>query len=970
MALSDKAQEKALEFVEGIYEQSQPDTNTSTGSAIRSLMMIPFSAAYAAIFQEMDAVRRMFLGNYSSLTQAEMDRLGEEHFVNRPEGSRSTTQLEIYLSEAEAFTLRAYPYFSSQGGTNYRPITQTKFELGDIVEKDGELLVRVPVISENYGPASEANADEITNFENLPVDVTRVTNPEPTQGGAPRVSNSEYFQLLQNAQNDNGIDQANGLLEHISQLYSSVLTGEVVQAGDDRMMRGEVWTEDGQNPIRERKGKPFAEHTDLQNLDFDSFHGRVKGYSSFDEEDEGKRVMVENDPTHFWRTIRKVKSNDEIILSGPNLTGVRNATMLEEGPNIRDVSDVYLQIPALEVESTIIDNSFVLESTEDVQKGDFTFSYTIPEGFGYDTIPDTGRLVIGEGTSSEEIRVVQSTSGDIRLENSVQQQIPKGATVKLYNMEEIGADQLNRPVIYILRIDEIDPTSREVGVQIPRSSFGKYHPPGWYWEQNDPPTIFSPKEKKKIRLDDKRDQNRNIEGATFEVDRVIDQFIGPTYDYHRIDLTPVISNIDFDFDGMEGRNFTLRFPNHKLSNDGVEDAVAIREQSDQKLRVDSLNAEYFTEKGYRDRGVQVELKDASDGSTIDVYTDAYVREDEVYRFGGKEFDSQDTANNYLVDVILFGEWRLHDEYSFMGEDIEGWVVRPIDSDNDGVKESADIRLAPTSANSDGDLSVVADETGIFLQGNITIQDEFGDIQSSPARIIYATHSDIRDLQTTLDNGQQRLLCDDILARSMRPTLIDASITYHGDSSPDTVRQEFINLVSEAVRNHPDDDVRLDISNVIARLDEEGFADWFDLDPEIRVTNFLEDGTREIRYLNPAPETKQEVALSNDIAANSNKYTLTVQQTEALLPGRGTLYLGGNDPNRQEIVPYEAAIENDNGTVTFILREGWELEHEHHKWESVYVTTRDYDPDLEFEGQSILLPAENRPYVRQLIIQRQ
>lgn len=980
MALSEDAQRKALDFIEDIYQQVQPDANTNTGSAIRSLMMIPFSATFASVFQEMEAARKMFLGNFEDLTAAEMDRLGEEQFVERPQGTRSTTQLEIYLEQAEAFTLRAFPYFESEGGTRFRPISQIQFGLNDILEKNGELFVRVPVISEDYGPSSEAGAEEITNFDNLPVDVTRITNPAPTQGGAPRASNSEYFRLIQNAQNDGGIDQANGLLELIAQTYNSVLTTEIVEAGDERMMRGEVWTVDKKNPIRRREGLPWsANNPTFKRVDFSDLYGRATtNFDLGDEWREGRRVKVENDPTHFFRTIKKVPRKRELVLTGNNLIGERKVTLLGEGPEIRDVSDVYMQIPALEVQSTIIDDSYLLEVTQDTSQGSSEIPFTIPEGFGFNTLPDTGKLVIAEGTSSEETQVVADVTDDskIKLQGSTNQDISKGTKVKLYNMGKILAKELERPVVYILRVDQVDPTSREIDQEISRSQPGDYSEPGWYWEHNDPATLFSPREDKAIQLDEKRHSNafRGLKRNTdIESLREFKDIKGQR-SYRSAGDQLSTSGPEEDFINMDGREAIIELNDTKLNNNDLTKSDATLSANNEELTIPAMNAQFFTKKGYRDQGVKLTLRDKDNGDQIiSTYDDVHVRGERARRENSAEFDANNVASNYTVDVTFSGNHTLHDNYPSMSGDVELIILRPVDKNNNGTHESVNLIGGPIVA--------VHDKNGFINRPTITLKEEYGEMTSHPVRIIYATHSDIRDLQTILDSGQERLLNDDTLARSMRPSLIDASISYSGDSSPDTIRQKFVNLISEAVRNHPDEDVRLDISNVIARLDEEGFADWFDVDPEIRITNILQDGTKEVRYLNPSPQTKQKMLLLGDTPPTPPASLIVAFNQEAPPPGRGILYMGTNNPTKQEYVPYEAVIEttefsssfpflNDDETVYyFIIRDGWGLQDSYEKFDSVFVTSRDYAPELEFQGQSIVLPSENRPYVRQLVIQR-
>jgi hypothetical protein len=166
-------------------------------------------------------------------------------------------------------------------------------------------------------------------------------------------------------------------------------------------------------------------------------------------------------------------------------------------------------------------------------------------------------------------------------------------------------------------------------------------------------------------------------------------------------------------------------------------------------------------------------------------------------------------------------------------------------------------------------------------------------------------------------------------------------------------------------------VRIDMSNIVSALDEEGLADSLDVNFEIKVTNYLDDGEFEIRYLNPSEKTKQVFAVNNNITNGSNLSTITLRRlsSTAEVSGRGKLFLGGNNPATQEIVPYEAVVDNENGTYTFVIRSGYVVKYAHTQWEGAVVSVRDYDPELEYDS-AIYIPKNNRPYVRNLVVIRE
>jgi hypothetical protein len=114
-----------------------------------------------------------------------------------------------------------------------------------------------------------------------------------------------------------------------------------------------------------------------------------------------------------------------------------------------------------------------------------------------------------------------------------------------------------------------------------------------------------------------------------------------------------------------------------------------------------------------------------------------------------------------------------------------------------------------------------------------------------------------------------------------------------------------------------------------------------------------------------------LAVNSDISSGSDLSTITLRRLKSTadIPGRGKLFLGGNNPAAQEILPYEGVVDNGNNTYTFIIRSGYVVQYEHDQWESATVSVRDYEPNLEYDG-AIMIPKNNRPYVRNMVIIRE
>ena len=1010
MSLANYAKTKALNFIQNIYRQADPKINTSVGTAVRATVVLPSALIYSAVFQEIEVLRNIYLGNFSNISEQDMDLLAG--LQDRPAGSRSTTTLRIYLENLEAFTLDAFPYFRSINGASYRPIRSSSFNVSDILQTGNEIYVNIPVISTTFGPESAAAAGEINEFNSLPIDVRRVTNPAETQGGEPRLSNAEFFEYLKDTLNDRTINQIGGIREFVVDNYPEAEEVLVVTAGDSLMLRDEVWTSDGVNPNLLRNGEPFAAHRDLGTLNFDQQFGRaVATGEPFSQSDVGERMAIVGDIEKF-RTILQVIDSNTIVISGYPKEGSASAKIYGEGPRIQVMSDVYLYFPAIQIQSTIVDKRFFLTTLQDQNGSTTPFTklyYNISEGFSYTSIASSGEVVVLEGTSQEAVYNVSSVGEDgtgtfLQLESAVTTDISGNSALSFYDMSEIvvGEDILDRPVIYVLQIDQLNPLSFESVTTIPRSTPGTYDDPGWYISNTDPAEVFSAREVKSIVLDEKRGNNA-FDPFEATGSEVTDSSFIKTGSTELTSGSNIISK-PFDWSNTEGREVTVTYPNTTLQDEasGVTAATVAGGAGTSTMLIDGLNVTYSNLVGYRD-DVRVRVFD-SGPSLIATYDIGQVQ---VYGNTLELKVGSFSASADSVDVILPFQYTntellaatppasaiawspARDEFFpedateapvFYNFDGSNWVDSTASVDSEAHVRGFDLETVILRTDGSTQIEVLAD-TGILsfsnasgLVSTLVVVDgvgEFGSFNSNPVRVTYATQSDFGDFQNTLDSGDVQLLAKDTLARSFLPSLIDATIPYSGSSTSEQVFNRFVGLIQEAnTEVDSGQRLRLDISNIIAALDEEGLTDSIDVDFEIRVTNFLSDGEFEVRYLNPSESTKQALAIDVATVGGEDRVTLRRLDSTANIPGRGKLFLGGNNPDTQELIPYEAVVDHGDGTFTFVLRGSQTLDFAHAKWETVFVTVRDYDTKLEFTEGAIFIPSINRPYVRQLVVIKQ
>lgn len=996
VAISNYAKEKAREYILGVFRQAKPGSNTNVGSALRSLMVIPFSLVYASVFQDIEVLRELFLGNFSILSESEMDLLAGNLLVTRPQGSRSVGIVRVYPDNIENFTLETFPYFENDLGTEYAPIQQRQYTTADYLDDNGRFYVNVPVVALEPGLDGQSDVDEINKFKNMPIPTNSVTNIAPTQGGTERPTNAEFFEMVRDGINDKTTNQIGSIEQYINENLTSVTDVKIVTSGDTEMIRDEVWTDDDTTPNLDREGKPWTSHTDIGTVNATTYYGGLYSPTgSFTSDMVGKRIAIENDIESF-RTILEYIDANTVIVSGYPIESdtITTAEVWEEAMKVSVMADVYMYIPTVQVQSTVVDNRFNLKADGD-QNGVLTkIYYEVQENFTYPDGVQGQYFVLREGQSTEVVKDVVSVGVDgtgtyIEIDNSDTLSISNNDIISVYDMEEIniGEDLTYLPSIYILKIEKLDPLSFEVLETIPRGMPGGYNEPGWYEKDTDPAQLFSAREEKTIVIDNKQDDPAFEEFTTANglfTDSSSKKTGTAAADTSGRDKFRVAGH---DWTGQEGREITITREEFELSDTDISGGVVSAGAGTTTLTTDQ-NIEWMSDVGYRD-DVRVTTKNG--GATIKTWepNTVAVYGNQIESLTGASFDGTvdgvdiDLPDNYIGNDPLAATptptaqdiaWLI--DGTFAQWDGTQWVAVDVDANAPTVEE---LVLETVIEEIDGDSVYISTSSPIVVKMDssgvdentisvATAEDETGDYGYFPIRITYATHNDIPDLQELVDDSRQALLCKDTLIRSMYPSIIDATVRFEGESTEDQLLQRFIELIQTAVGDADGEEVKLSMSNVVAALDEEGLADSIDVNFEVKVTNYLNDGSLQIRYINPSDSTKLKLAWVADTGAGAKVVTLQrVGDTTATPSGRGVLWLGGNNPNIQEGVPYEAVIDNGDDTFDFILRDAWPTAYAHSEWETAYASVRDYSPTLEYTDQEIKIPSTNRPYVRELVV---
>ncbi len=988
--MNNYAKRKALEFIIGILAQADPETNTRVGSVVRALLVLPFALTYAAVFADIEILRNLFLGNFNNLSEGQMDLLAQDLLVERPQGSRSVGVVRVYMSAVQTFTLEQFPYFSTSSGQEYQPVSRVTFTPGDFIEDGGLVYVTVPIISVLFGEQTAAEANEINQFSNLPITARSVTNVSATQGGDARANNEEFFNFIQKTFNDGTLNESAGVTQYIVENFPDARATRVVDAGDPLMLRDEVWTEDFVYPNLDRVGQPFSPVLVLGTIDFDNYYGRAYSATGlFTEDMLGQRISISGDIEKFRKIIRYINPN-YVVLSGPPQTGSASAELWSEAPHILNMADVYLYYPTLQIQSRVVDKRFNLVAIQDQQGSFGRIFFAVAQGFSYAEYPQNGKIAIAEGTDREQIYTVFNSGFDgVNLFVDIPTttiDVLAGDVMSFYDMSSIivGEDIIDTPIIYVLQIDRLDPLSFDLIEQIPETKPGNFNDPGWYISNTDPAEVFSVREKKAIILDSKEDLPSTV--AVFETgSRILDS---ASYNQGVTNTVTTgqnsLSKFGFDFSGMEGREITITRSAIQLDDENSTIVnAAVSGAGTQTLTVTNMNVRYVGDVGGRD-DVVVAVYDNTP-SLINFYSpgEVLVYGDKIDLKSGIFSASADSVDVFLPQITsvtptpnaavpggdiawisgVFNRWN--------GSE---WVpyVNPFDA-TPFIPETSTESVILTVPSTDtivvtNTLPIILDVLGVKEVFNTTISAESqgGNFDAGPVRVIYATHNDFRAIQNVFDDNQ--LLVKDTLARSFFPSVIDATIRYSGDSTSQEVFDRFVELLNTAVTETDNGQrLRLDVSNIVAALDDEGLTDSIDVNFEIKLTTFLDDGESIVQYLNPSEATSQNMAV--DVAINPGDTSISVRRlnTTGVLSGRGIVRLGGNNPSTQESIPYEAVVDNGDGTFNIILRSQKQVAFSHPQWETVNLSVRDYDPDLEFTEGAIFVSPNNRPYVRRLIV---
>lgn len=958
MPLSDRALPRSLALIISRLKAAAPHVDWDVTGGMRDLLAVPGAIIAAAPMQRTDAVRQQSLARVSSLSRQQISDLLANLLEELPDGTRSRTVIELELASPEAFVLDPYPYFIAATGALYRPVERVAVSATDYEQRSGAYVLRLPVISEDVGASSRVAAGALTRWRDMPVRPLRMSNPSASVGGDETQSGEDLIDALRETRAQGGTAQEGGLYRAINALGQSTRDVRVERSGTPNMQRDELWVDADGIYNLQRRGAPAAVHKSVGTLSPSTAGGRLVASSGvFEASDEGKRLMLTDDPLG-WRRIQRVISSTEIVVSGQLPDDALAGVIWGEGEHAGSMSDVYLYAPTPRIYSKTIRKSWSLVAAfgHTISLTTHRLYYQTAPGTAYTTFGEAGWVVFNQGLPSEVAWRVLSVGQDSQGKYLEVEEVGGGVAISpsqaftFWDMRHLyaGEDISPRPVISILSIEQLDPiTLRPIG-EIPQAGFGKYNSPGWYAATMDGVYDLSTRSERVWRLDDRATSptHQTFAWSATEVERLQND-AGTLSVSNIVDTAEAVS-------ALEGRLVTYELPASLMQvspADTVTSAVVTRSSDRTVLTGATLNTRFLSDVGYRDTGVDVTVEYYDGGfSPIGsaTYGDGEVRlAGQTITLVSGVFDPGNVATSYAVTILFDDLGSLHDQRPEMSVQRESVVTQS---------------WSTFIAFVDEDLVVVSDKDGPITQvQQVNVAEDVGSFGRGPVRVTWASHEVFGQVQQTIAE-ENRLIADDTLVRSYMPALIDMTLTYSGPASEADMRGRFADLLIEAQRVSADGEtLKLSMSNIIAALDDEGLSDRIETTPEVRVEVFGDDGLSTVYWANPTTSVLQEAALISATTVGARELLIGHIDDIDALPGRGKVRLGGRNPATQELLYYEAiVIDGDEAYV--VLRGSTPCAYVHAAYEEVRLMARDFDEALVFDDE-IVVPSYCRPYIR-------
>lgn len=197
-------------------------------------------------------------------------------------------------------------------------------------------------------------------------------------------------------------------------------------------------------------------------------------------------------------------------------------------------------------------------------------------------------------------------------------------------------------------------------------------------------------------------------------------------------------------------------------------------------------------------------------------------------------------------------------YTNTAIDFTGYQGRQIEFTTTDVREVLEVR-SPTE--------IIVDQITPAVPGGgvgFSIEAAVGEFNQFPIRVSYYTNTEIQEAQEFLDQDKKRSMSSDSLSRVFLPVFIDiADYAFRGDGTEAQVRESLIEVLKtsagEAVGES--EGAKFEYSDLVEAAYREGNANYVITPFEVRTRKLEVDGTFTTRYVNPGPDTVNELAVA-------------------------------------------------------------------------------------------------------------
>ena len=152
--------------------------------------------------------------------------------------------------------------------------------------------------------------------------------------------------------------------------------------------------------------------------------------------------------------------------------------------------------------------------------------------------------------------------------------------------------------------------------------------------------------------------------------------------------------------------------------------------------------------------------------------------------------------------------------------------------------------------------------GIINDISYSIDDNFADYAEYPVRISFYTNTELAEAQEFLDTNKKRIVAGDTLARMFLPVFLDFTLRYKGNGAASEIRAN----INEVLKTSSGDAIgesvgaQFDYSDLVNAAYVDGLANYVQTPFQVRVRRLQTDGTEIVQYVNPGPNTVNNLAV--------------------------------------------------------------------------------------------------------------